>query len=255
MAPHILQLRGKSCLCMKGAVKERFNLFVCSSLFPCILQSLLVIFSVMSHSVCVIMRRGTHSQLQLLSVLPCLTHFESSGMWVKGFSKLKKKRGFSCLRNNDDIIPTTANQRRQAALPADWWHSVHSCQQGNVRPKCPSGSQGLISRRDLHNVIWWSIDQIWSDDQSQTNAITDRSCLDAARADLSGFESNRISSLIPLEIMSSTSDKLMCSGRFVAFGGWALARGLDPKQAHGNVLQWDHCRLYTSVCVGIARNF
>lgn len=94
VAPHILQLCGKSCLCMKGAVKEQFHLFVCSSLFPCILQSLLVIFSVMSHSVCVIMRRGTHSQLQLLSVLPCLTHFESSGIWVKGFSKLKKKRAF-----------------------------------------------------------------------------------------------------------------------------------------------------------------
>lgn len=94
VAPHILQLRGKSCPCMKGAVKERFHLFVCSSLFPCILQSLLVIFSVMSHSVCVIMRRGTHSQLQLLSALPCLTHFESSGIRVKGFSKLKKKRAF-----------------------------------------------------------------------------------------------------------------------------------------------------------------
>lgn len=47
----------------------------------------------------------------------------------------------------------------------------------------------------------------------------DGPCVDAALADLLGFESNRISYVIPLEIMSSTSDKLMCSGRFVVSGG------------------------------------
>lgn len=177
----------------------------------------------------------------------------------EGLFQAQEEKGFSYLRNIYDIIPTTTNQWRQAALPADWWHSVNSCQhagwKGNIRPKCPSGSQGLISRCDLCNMIWWSIHQIWSDNQSQTNEIMDRSCLDAALADLLGLESNRISSLIPLEIMSSTSDKLMCSGRFAVFGGWALACGLDPKQAHGNVLRWDHWRIYTSICVSIARNF
>lgn len=52
------------------------------------------------------------------------------------------------------------------------------------------------------------------------------SCLDAALADLSGFKSNRISYLILLEIMSSTSDNLMVVGFFVFFGQmWFVVSG------------------------------
>lgn len=55
------------------------------------------------------------------------------------------------------------------------------------------------------------------------------SCLDAALADLSGFKSNRISYLIPLEIMSSTSDNLMVVFFlfFVFFSGqmWFVVSG------------------------------